>query len=1203
VRRVVPPPSAEAAPPILLPQPEEESSPTVITSARARGGPDAKHAESFVGRKLGHYELIESVGVGGMGAVIKALDEDLGRIVALKILPPDMATDPENITRFKQEARAAARLDHENIARVYSVGEDQGLHFIAFEYVEGENLRVRMEKKGGLLPVGEALHYFIQVTAGLSHAAARGVVHRDIKPSNIVVTPDGRAKIVDMGLARNLDQRASNGQLTHSGVTLGTFDYISPEQAIEPRSADIRSDIYSLGCTFYHILTGRTPVPDGTAAKKLHCHQHVPPLDPREINPAIPDELAAVLGRMMAKDPAARYQHPDHLLQHLLIIADKLKLPNVALGDSTHAISPYVDAPMPAPPTLSAWWIGGIVCVLVVGLIALTGGFNGSPPPLDSTPFWQNGPNDSPQVSTKAKDQGIPIAPAQVPADLKGPREARNTAELVSLLKRGATHIRLRPGTVYDLTRSSRKELDPPEALFEGSDLLIECDRLIDKPTIRMAALPADDARAVRAGSMTLRGPADGNGTSLHLRGIRFELVAPEPAVDQIGLSIANFDRVDVEECTFIPPSQRGMPEDGPAMVGIRQDYPQETLPSARFERCWFAPGCVSLLMQKGHCQTTRLAECAFGPQFAVVRVEPTLSAGENPSVNEVTLESCTVLMTQGAIVEVGDLVPCHVTAGMCLFSNPELAENESSRAFLIRQVGIISPATRFEGMKLADAPAAATANGYHQLLAYANGDLACAFEDCKQEQIPVEDAAGRMLTKHPWADEQPIKRIIDSPRQVKQAIAVDLKQEILRLEPDRNRHLLGTKYLPGARVYDLFPLESPVPDVKQAGNIKVWHPEFPGRDDKLPAGVYRSLDKALLDMAKGDTLLIRHNGLLEVDPIEFKKADTELTIRADEGHRPILMPRVPTLKKEGALFKLFGGQLTLEGLRFRLKADRAPAVVSLPGGGQCTFRDCSATLEEGDDLALVSLADPRGEMMMMGAVAPEKWPTPRIAIENSFVRGRGRALTVHASRSFDLRVKGCLVVLNGSLIGVEPTTVDMGDVVGSQVTLDRVTAYLTRPLLSERAADKKPEGKGHGLVPVQIQATACLFVPAAESVPLVSLEHVDTLDQADNLVQWRDGKGNLYAFKPDQVLLHVMPENTDNAALIERIVPERWLARWKEADAAFADVNFSVVPATKRFDGVKLGDFDVKSIVPAPKTDSPVGAPIELLRRTFIDE
>src|SRR5205085_8366906 len=142
--------------------------------------------------------------------------------------------------------------------------------------------------------------------AALAHAASPGVVHRDIKPTNIIIPPDGRTKLLDMGLARNTEPHTNT--LTQSGVTLGTFNYISPEQALEPREADVRSDIYSLGCTFYHMLTGQPPVPEGTAAKKLHHQQHVAPIDPRQLNTDIPDEVAALLARMMAKDPVQRFQ-------------------------------------------------------------------------------------------------------------------------------------------------------------------------------------------------------------------------------------------------------------------------------------------------------------------------------------------------------------------------------------------------------------------------------------------------------------------------------------------------------------------------------------------------------------------------------------------------------------------------------------------------------------------------------------------------------------------------------------------------------------------------------------------------------------------------------------------------------------------------------------------------------------------------------
>src|SRR5439155_24915106 len=173
---------------------------------------------SLAGRRLGHFELIEAIGAGGMAAVLKARDLELGRIVALKILPPESTQDPENVTRFKQEARAAARLDHDNVARVYFCGEDQGLHFSAFEFVEGITLRQMIDRRGPL-PAAECVRYMIQVAAGLTHAAERGVVHRDIKPSNILITPNGRAKIVDMGLARHLDSQAVNGGVTQSGVT------------------------------------------------------------------------------------------------------------------------------------------------------------------------------------------------------------------------------------------------------------------------------------------------------------------------------------------------------------------------------------------------------------------------------------------------------------------------------------------------------------------------------------------------------------------------------------------------------------------------------------------------------------------------------------------------------------------------------------------------------------------------------------------------------------------------------------------------------------------------------------------------------------------------------------------------------------------------------------------------------------------------
>ncbi len=175
------------------------------------------------------FLLEEAIGAGGMGAVFRALDTRLERQVALKLLPPDQASDEEVVRRFYQEGRSAARLDHENIARVYSIGQDGHVHYIAFEYIEGVTIRHRVEESGPL-PVAETVDIALQIAHALVHASQRGVVHRDIKPSNIILTPFGRAKLVDMGLARRFERGSDHG-LTQTGMTLGTFDYISPEQA------------------------------------------------------------------------------------------------------------------------------------------------------------------------------------------------------------------------------------------------------------------------------------------------------------------------------------------------------------------------------------------------------------------------------------------------------------------------------------------------------------------------------------------------------------------------------------------------------------------------------------------------------------------------------------------------------------------------------------------------------------------------------------------------------------------------------------------------------------------------------------------------------------------------------------------------------------------------------------------------------------
>ena len=283
-------------------------------------------AHALQGELLDHFQLQQFIGAGGMGVVFKALDTTLDRIVALKILASQSIGNVDLQRRFLIEAQSTARLDHPNIARIHFVGRDRGLPYIVFEYIEGENLR-DLVLHHGPLPLGNALSYTYQVAHALAHAWQRNVVHRDIKPSNILVTSQGQAKLVDMGLARLHEVETANDDLTNTGVTLGTFDYISPEQARDPRSADTRSDIYSLGCTLFYMLAGRPPFSRGTAVQKLLQHQGDRPPTLSDIRIDLPNSVDALVERMLAKNVEERPQSPTELVHEVGQIMQEIGMP------------------------------------------------------------------------------------------------------------------------------------------------------------------------------------------------------------------------------------------------------------------------------------------------------------------------------------------------------------------------------------------------------------------------------------------------------------------------------------------------------------------------------------------------------------------------------------------------------------------------------------------------------------------------------------------------------------------------------------------------------------------------------------------------------------------------------------------------------------------------------------------------------------
>lgn len=354
--------------------------PTVVTSAaqlasdsanktsgsgsKTAGGDYPASDMPASGTKIGNYELGLPIGTGGMATVYAAQDLALERTVALKILPPKSAQDSEVLQRFLMEGKAAAQLDHPNIARIHALGHDGQFYFLAFEYVEGRTVRQWLDERGQL-EVDQVLDWSSQVADALAHADRRGVVHRDIKPSNLIVMPSGQVKLVDLGLARRYE---INGkvELTQTGVTLGTFDYISPEQARDPRNVDIRSDLYSLGCSMFHMLAGVPPFPGQNMVQKLLQHQEKQPPNLMALNPRVPQQLADFIARLMAKLPADRPASADICLAELKSIINDRKIPSVF--DLTAEVEPS------SVRGLMTWLVPAVVLTSIVTFAAwLTG--------------------------------------------------------------------------------------------------------------------------------------------------------------------------------------------------------------------------------------------------------------------------------------------------------------------------------------------------------------------------------------------------------------------------------------------------------------------------------------------------------------------------------------------------------------------------------------------------------------------------------------------------------------------------------------------------------------------------------------------------------------------------------------------------------------------------------------------------------------
>ena len=255
-----------------------------------------------------------------MGTVYLAKNRMMDRLEVLKVISKELLTRPGALERFQQEIRSAAKLAHPNIVAAYSVQRPGDLLVLAMEYVKGQDLS-QVVKGRGCLPVANAAFYIHQVALGLQHAHEKGMVHRDIKPNNLMLAIEGKkhvVKILDFGLAKATSEKGAQTGLTKSGQMLGTPDYVAPEQTLDAHQADIRADIYSLGCTLYFLLSGGPPFQEQSLYAILEAHHKRDAKSLNLLRPDVPAELAAIVAKMMAKDPAMRYQTPGEVAKALV---------------------------------------------------------------------------------------------------------------------------------------------------------------------------------------------------------------------------------------------------------------------------------------------------------------------------------------------------------------------------------------------------------------------------------------------------------------------------------------------------------------------------------------------------------------------------------------------------------------------------------------------------------------------------------------------------------------------------------------------------------------------------------------------------------------------------------------------------------------------------------------------------------------------
>jgi serine/threonine protein kinase len=431
------------------------------------------------------YRILEALGSGGMGVVYKSIHRVMDRVVALKVLHRRFSDQPVFVERFRQEAQGIARLSHPHIALAHDAEQAGDLHFLVMEFVPGASLD-RVVTQRGPLPVAEACTYVYQAALGLQHAFEQGLVHRDVKPANLMRTPAGQIKVLDFGLAQLARTSGKEAASALGGVILGTPDYMAPEQAREPQSADIRADIYALGCTLYFLLTGRPPFPGETALQKLLAHQDRPPHPISQFRDDVPADLEVLLGRMLAKEPAQRPATPGDVARALAPFAGMSAEPTA------------IDRALPPPRRRWLWLSAAATLLGIAGVVLI----------LVWTRSSHSPSTEAAQATDKATPASVDPLALATPEQLVHLRNEQRDQALAWLEHNG------RKGRQRGLVNSTAARFDEYPGRIDGFQILLGAGSLESLPAVLLAGnlggffvypLTAEQARTLRIQPGTLR--------------------------------------------------------------------------------------------------------------------------------------------------------------------------------------------------------------------------------------------------------------------------------------------------------------------------------------------------------------------------------------------------------------------------------------------------------------------------------------------------------------------------------------------------------------------------------------------------------------------------------------------------------------------------------------------------------------------------